>query len=435
MTLLVLALTAPVTGGGFGWSAAAALGLYGGLVAAVQALPVAGGALSDSLLGPARALRIGAILMLLGHMTLAVPHMVPIMWERIDPEFDRSRFLATQIDLQFCDGSLPERLIVGSLYAGLALVALGNALFKPNISAIIGRLGFGSHAARDAGFSLFHMFVNLGGLIAILLGGWVAERFGYGPAFTLAGFGMVAALGLMHVFRAIIASPVDGIAHPAQTAPATNREAPLPAKWILPVSVVLVAVTLFGVTLFQVLGTLNLYAASRVEASLWGVDFPPVWILSANPIVMLLVMPPLAKRWREGRGPGAKAAISGKAAVGFAFLALAFGSLAAAEFLAREAVVPTLVLAAAIALITIAELLVGPSALSAITRIIPANRGALGAGMFYAALGLGGFLSGQIGASAQDVGFLAIFNVIAGCCGAIAAGLFLSRRAAARIGL
>lgn len=435
MTLLVLALTAPVADGGFGWNSAAALGAYGGLVAAMQVLPVAGGALSDRLLGPARALRMGALLMLLGHLTLAIPHMVPIMWARIDPDFDRSHFLTAQISLQFRDGSTPEQLMVGSLYTGLALVALGNALFKPNISAIIGRLPFGTYAARDAGFSLFHMFVNFGGLIAILLGGWVASRFGYGPAFTLAGFGMVAALALMHMFRTIISSAEGTAVYSTPAGTATDPEARTPAKWVLPVSVILMAVVLFGVTLFQVLGTLNLYAASRVEASLWGVDFPPVWILSANPIVMLLVVPPLAKCWREERGPGAKATLSCKTAAGFGFLALAFSILAAAEFLTKQAVVPALILAAAIAFITIAELLVGPSALSAITRIVPANRGALAAGMFYAALGLGGFLSGLIGASAQEVGFQTIFNVIAGCCVAITAGLLLFRRTAARIGL
>lgn len=414
MTLLVLFLTAPVAQGGFGWEAPAALGMYGGLVAAMQVLPVFGGALSDRLLGPARALRIGAVLMLAGHFTLAGPHAVPLLVAR---------------------GDLADRLSLGTLYAGLALVALGNALFKPNISAIIGRLPFAGNASRDAGFSLFHMFVNIGGLIAIVIGGWVAVRFGYGPAFTLAGFGMVAALVLMRRYRAdiegAIASPCAADEVPSPTLQSQDAA----RGWILPASMVLIVVTLFGVTLFQMLGTLNLYAASRVEASLLGADFPVMWILSMNPVVMLLVMPPLARRWRAGRGPGANLSLSAKAATGFFFLALAFAGLSLAEGLAGDARVPAIALAATVALMTLAELLVGPSALSSIIRIVPARHGALAVGLFYGALGLGGYLSGQIGASAETLGFGTIFMLIAGACAATCIVLATMQRWAARIGL
>ncbi|MFY8047402.1 MAG: peptide MFS transporter [Erythrobacter sp.] len=414
MTLLVLFLTAPVAQGGFEWEAPAALGLYGGLVAAMQVLPVFGGALSDRLLGPARALRIGAVLMLAGHFTLAGPHAVPLL---------------------VAPGDLADRLGLGTLYAGLALVALGNALFKPNISAIIGRLPFAGNASRDAGFSLFHMFVNIGGLIAIVIGGWVAVRFGYGPAFTMAGFGMVAALVLMRRYRAdikgAIASPAAASAAPSPTLQSQGAA----HGWILPASLVLIVVTLFGVTLFQMLGTLNLFAASRVEASLLGMDFPVVWILSMNPVVMLLVMPPLARRWRAGRGPGANLSLSAKAAAGFLFLALAFAGLSLAETLAGDARVPAIALAATIALMTLAELLVGPSALSSITRIVPTRHGALAVGLFYGALGLGGYLSGQIGASAETLGFGDVFMLIASACAATCIVLAALLRATARIGL
>lgn len=435
MTLLVLFLTAPVRDGGLGWQAPTALGLYGTLVAAMQALPVLGGAISDRWLGPARALRLGALLMLLGHFTLIGPHAVPWLWEVLDPGFNRADFLAVRSELQFFSDNLPERLIVGSLYAGLALVALGNALFKPNISAIISRLPFDRRAARDAAFSLFHMFINLGGLIAIIVGGWVAARFGYGPAFTLAGFGMLAALALMRLFR----EDVSGAERAAEKAhsPESNRTdaATDGFKGFAPIALLLGIVILFGVVLFQMLGTLNLYAASRVEASLFGFEFPVVWILSMNPIVMLLIMPPLARRWREGRGPGADLSLIGKAGAGFAFLSLAFASLSVAEALVGSSLVPALVLAGAIALITLAELLIGPSALSTITRIVPARHGALGAGLFFGALGLGGFLSGQIGASAELLGFGAVFTAIAGACALVGTGLLAAQRPAARIGL
>lgn len=56
----------------------------------------------------------------------------------------------------------------------------------------------------------------------------------------------------------------------------------------------------------------------------------------------------------------------------------------------------------------LAALLAGTSALWSISRIVPAPHGAVATGLFDGALGLGGYLSRQIGVSAETLGFGAI---------------------------
>lgn len=438
MSLLVIFLATPVPAGGLGWSQREALAFYGILVAAMQILPVLGGFWSDRFFGPARAMRYGAVLMFLGHLALSGPHVLPYAWTILHPGFDPAVYLSTSASFRLASPSTSEPVLeqtmVGSFLGAVALVAIGNALFKPNISAIVGRLPFASEASRHAAFGLFHMFVNLGALLAVVVGGLFAGWLGYGIAFAMAGGGMMVALVLIGLFSASSISPYAQ-ARPADVSLQDFEASAGGRSWLIPTMVLCFTMVLFGIVLFQVLGTLNLYAADHVSAEILGISFPVIWILSMNPIVMLIVMPPLARAWREGKGFGSAMPASGKAAFGFALITLAFAILAAAEFGLEGERIPAFVLATAIAGITIAELLVGPATLAAITRKAPRHHGGLAVGCFYGALGIGGFLSGQVGMTAASLGYDRYFLGVASVCGVLGLAYFLLRERFARMGI
>ena len=103
--LLVLYLTAEVVGKnpGLGWTNSEASELYGWYTMLVYITPIIGGLLADKYFGFRKAILAGAILMTLGHLSLAFEAM---------PTF----------------------------YLGLIFVVLGTGLLKPNISAIVGGL-------------------------------------------------------------------------------------------------------------------------------------------------------------------------------------------------------------------------------------------------------------------------------------------------------
>ena len=121
---LVLYLTDMTANGGMGWTQADALKLYGIYTGLVYITPIIGGWLADTFLGQRRAILIGAIFMAAGQFTLALPHaMFPDMVNTV-------------------------------FYAGLGLLILGNGLFKPNISTMVGDLyqeGDHRHSGRPVG--------------------------------------------------------------------------------------------------------------------------------------------------------------------------------------------------------------------------------------------------------------------------------------------
>ena len=89
--------------GGMGLHEAEASVIVGSYIALVYFTPFLGGLLADRVLGYRKTIVIGGILMMLGHIVLAFPGWV-------------------------------------GLYLGLGLLVLGNGAFKPNISALVGRL-------------------------------------------------------------------------------------------------------------------------------------------------------------------------------------------------------------------------------------------------------------------------------------------------------
>lgn len=150
--LLVLYLTALTTEGGLGWTQADALQLYGIYTGLVYVTPILGGYLADNILGQRKSIIYGGILMAAGQFTLGTPH------EYI-PGMEHTFF-----------------------YLGLTLLIIGNGLFKPNISTMVGDLYEDGDRRRDSAFTIFYMGINLGAAFAPLVIGYIGEeiRWQYG---------------------------------------------------------------------------------------------------------------------------------------------------------------------------------------------------------------------------------------------------------------
>ena len=139
-------------------------GVYGAYMSLVYFTPLIGGVLADNYLGLRKSIILGGVLMALGHFFLS-----------IETEF--------------------------FFYGSLALLIVGNGLFKPNISTFVGKLYAQGDDRRDAGFTIFYMGINIGGAVAPLLCAWVAEVYGWHYGFTIAGVGML--VGLFFFYRGL----------------------------------------------------------------------------------------------------------------------------------------------------------------------------------------------------------------------------------------
>lgn len=163
--ILVIFLTGVITGDnpGWGWSSEDALHLLGIYASLVYLTPIVGGWLADNKIGYKMAVVIGALLMTLGHASMAIE--TPM-----------------------------------SLYVGIALLIAGNGFFKPNMTSIISKMYDGNDEKKDGAYNIFYMGVNAGAFLGILLCGWVGERIGWSYGFGLAGIFMF--LGMLQFYFA-----------------------------------------------------------------------------------------------------------------------------------------------------------------------------------------------------------------------------------------
>ena len=164
--LLVLFLVTETAGGGWGWTRASALNLYALYTGLVYVTPIFGGIIADKLLGYRKAVILGAFLMTLGHISLALE-------------------TAT------------------SFYAGLVLLILGNGFFKPNISSIVGQLYASEGARKDSAYTIFYMGINAGAFLGILLCGYIGEKTQWSYGFGLAGIFMFLGMLMFYLGQGI----------------------------------------------------------------------------------------------------------------------------------------------------------------------------------------------------------------------------------------
>ncbi|KAB2940804.1 MAG: peptide MFS transporter [Hyphomicrobium sp.] len=425
--LLTLFIVAPMPAGGLGLSAVEAARIYGNYTMAVYLLSIPGGFIADRYLGAHRSVIIGGTIIALGHFTLAVPAEI-------------------------------------TFYLGLALVALGTGLFKPNISAMVGGLYAPADERRDAGFSIFYMGINIGGLLAPLVTGFLAQSDlfkswlaanGFDPAaswhwgFGAAGVGMT--LGLIgYVLQAKRLENVGRTPPVAGGSWATSFIVIVGAlaimgltvlsdeprfQWLraafllLPVAAIFwfaargdidgermaamfvffIASMLFWAIFEQAGISIALFGLELTRNEVFGWSFPAAWYQSLNPLFVILLAPLFALLWlRLGpRQPSSPV----KFAFGLFFLGLSFLLMVPAAMLTAEGRVSPLWLVGLFFLQTVGELCLSPVGLSTITKLAPARLVGLVLGVWFLSMAWGNKLAGVLGGgfTASDPGALSTF--------------------------
>jgi POT family proton-dependent oligopeptide transporter len=446
--LLILFMTASVASGGLGFDTAKAGAIYGTYVSLVYITSLPGGWLADRFLGQRRATLYGGVLIMLGHISLAIPSLV-------------------------------------SFYTGLGLVVLGTGLLKPNISTMVGGLYTPEDERRDAGFSIYYMGINTGAFIAPLVCGWLAQsetfrgilgsagiapesawHWGFGMAAVGMFFGLVQYLsGWKHLGDAgMYPAPAES----AQAAAGNRRMlrrgggvvvggAVLLAalalsgtvtitaqgvsnalgvilllttvvffvwmftagQWtseerrrLVVVLVLFVAATIFWSVFEQAGSTLNLFAQRDTRTEAFGVSYPPSWLQSVAPFSLVVMAPVFAWLWiRLGhRDPSSPT----KFTIGLVCVALSFAILVIPGQAAEQGIrVSPLWLVATYLLHTCGELCLSPVGLSAMTRLAPARIAALTMGVWFVALSAGNYLGGRVAGLYEAFTLPQLFGAVA----------------------
>ena len=147
-----------------------AYGIYGAYTTLVYITPVIGGMLADRFLGQRKAVLFGAILLVLGHLGMAI-------------EGEPVTTAAAR------DGT-----VLSIFYLSLSFIIAGVGFLKANISTIVGELYEKTDERRDGAFTLFYVGINLGAFAGALIAGYLGETIGWKYGFGAAGIGMLAGL-------------------------------------------------------------------------------------------------------------------------------------------------------------------------------------------------------------------------------------------------
>jgi POT family proton-dependent oligopeptide transporter len=425
---LVLYIVAQFHGGSAAGQADANL-TYGSYLALVYAGAIFGGYIADKIIGYQRSILTGAFFMACGLFMISLP----------DPRLFK---------------------------LGLATIVVGNGMFKPIISTIVGKLYGASDERRDSGFTIFYMGINAGAFLAPLLTGWLAQSvFGtdatpaYKYVFISSGFGMLVSLVWFYVGR----SGLKGIGAPPADAPGMQRVVYVVLGSIVVIPVVYFLLAVGGKNLQYVLtvmfiglatmlmvegirdgqvardktiamliifvfnimfwmffeqagSSFTFLADNIVNRNLGSFVFPTAWFQSVNSVAIIVLAPVIAWIWvwmaRKQVNPSIPRKFGlGLLFNGFAFLLLMF---ALSRLLGVDGKIPFWTLVAVYTIQSVGELCLSPIGLSMVTKLAPVRLVGLGMGGWFLSTGIGDNLSGIFASAVSGTGGMTTASALSG---------------------
>ena len=408
--ILILFMTGTVGHGGLGLPDKIASSIYGLYLASGYWLGLAGGWVSDRLLGQQRAVICGAVLIITGNVMLSSG--------------------STQV-----------------FFCGLIVTVCGIGLLKPNISAIVAQLYPEGGSRRDAGFSIFYMGINIGSFLGSELVPLFAAWFGWHWGFALPAVGMVFGLtqflltrrylGTAGATRAldaergswtpviIFVAAVAIIASLAMSGTITLNATLIAASATYVIE--LLAVAYFGYLLlfagltreersrvyvmialfiggamfwagFEQQGaSFNLFADRYTERHIFGWEIPAGALQGVNPFFIVVFAPVLAFVWlalgKRNRDPSSPAKFGlGLILMGAGFFVM---YIASGYVLAGQKVLPFWLVLTYFCHST-GELCLSPVGLSSMTKLAPKRFVGQVMGVWFTSTALGGNLAGQL---------------------------------------
>ncbi|CAN5453914.1 peptide MFS transporter [soil metagenome] len=426
---------------GFGWARNDATRLYSYYLAAVYFSPLIGGWIADRKLGYRRSVIIGGLFFMAGHLLLS--------------------FRSVEV-----------------MYLALFCLVVGNGFFKPNVSAMVGKLyPEGSHL-KDRAFNIFYMGINVGAFLAPLVMEAVRSSIGYHAAFAVAAAGMLVSVGILVLFKRHIENVDEGTGAGARMAVAEDTsavtgnepQASLTAVDAPPIDesvgaektdkprrnlidsisdnkrigaliVVFLIVIVFWMAFHQNGSTWTYWANDNTDWTASAVvpflvkiltlgivsseDISGVISNAINPFWVIVLTFPLIGFWswldKKGLEPSTPAKMGiGMFLVSAAYLIMYQAALAGGN----TGRVSPWWLITAYAVITLGELMLSPMGLSLVSKVAPIRLRGVMMGGWFAATSIGNYLVGTIGVQWTVWSHSKFFLVIAAMCAAIGVILF-----------
>jgi proton-dependent oligopeptide transporter, POT family len=372
-SILILYMTKTAAEGGLGFDDPTAADIYGWYTFSVYITALPGGLIADYLTGARRAVFIGGIIIACGHFSMVFHSMT-------------------------------------FFYLGMALIAIGTGLLKPNISVMVGNLYRENDPRRVSGFSIFYMGINVGALLAPLAVGFLAKTetfksvlrsLGLDPntswhwGFGAAGVGMIVGLivyGLSRRSLEHVGNKVpSAVKVKTDIAPAPTLT---PGDWkrIAAIFILFIFTILFWAAYEQKGSSLNLFADRLTRTEILGWSFPAPFLQSLTPAFVIMLTPVFALLWvrlkeRQPSSPG-------KFTLGLVLIGAAYLLMIPAAMLTAQGRVSFWWLVGLYFLEVCGEMCLSPVGLSTVTKLAPVRFVGILMGLWFFATALGNKLAG-----------------------------------------
>ena len=339
----------------YGYPRDEALRTAGLITAAGYLGSLPGGLVADRLLGLRRALTGSLVLLMVGYALLMLPSLL-------------------------------------ALWSSVAVLVLGNSLFKPSAQAVLGRLYTPTDPRLDGAQVWLHLVINVGALFGAVVAGLATQRWGWTGSFAVTA--SVVCIGRVCLSVGRRDAPVSN-----QTEAPFPRNTPIDhlSTWhrVKTIVALTLAMLLFNIALCQVEGSLLLWTGQHVERTLLGFTVPPSWFVGLPALLVLVIapaqlalLPGLQRRFGVFR----------LVAVGLLATSLAFLVLFPAVLWSKTQLVSMGWLVACHTLLVIGETLVGPLGLAQVLRLAPPRFVGAVMGVWFVSGAVGYWLAGEIGA-------------------------------------
>ena len=422
LTILGYYLYYSVTDGGLELPKSTATGIVGAYGGLVYLSTVLGGWIADRLLGMERTVFYGGVVVMCGHIALAV---------------------------------LPG---MAGVATGLVLVALGSGALKANASSLLGTLYEKGDPRCDGGFTLFYLGINLGAFIGPLITGLLQTHVGFHYGFGAAAVGMALGLAQYIAFRrnlgdhgrtvpnplprkgipwavgaVVVVAAVIAVAFATGLVKLSNlsqvttgvivvaaaayfvimltsdKVSPIERTRVRAFIPLFIANAVFWSLFQQIFTVLAIYSDERMNWSIFGWTAPSSWIGSIEPVWIILLSPLFAIMWTKlgNRAPTTPRKFAyGVIGMGAAFLLFLPMSGTSGK------AVPALLVVGIMAVFAVSELLLSPIGLSVTTKLAPEAFRAQMMALYFFSVGLGTSMSGLLAGYYDPAHEFAYFGVI-----------------------
>lgn len=356
-----------------------------------------GGFCADRWFGIRKAIIIGALLLILGNVCLAVKNLY-------------------------------------IFYLGLSIVTLGIALFKVNCASLVGRVYQDRLEKKEKGFTIYYCGMNIGAVTSPIIFGFIAKIWGWSSCFYINTVLLIITLVMFLINRSIkdmsekaynpkvkiyislIMVCILGTTvylYPYKSSIALiflfiiniifflkliSQQEKNIKKHLAGILLINFCSVFFFVCSLQVTSSITLFVDRDISKHIFGLDIPTAAFSSLDPLFVVVMAPFFLWFWKKSSSLGYECYLTTKMAFGILCAAIAFVALylSAQTSLGGDVYLSLFWLVIANILLGGGEVCIVPPIFTAISRYSPENLKSTMIGSWYLFVAIAGFFAGQL---------------------------------------